>query len=482
MGALLGVSLGFLFAKVQMKSYGTTHVQKPRGGGHYKFFAFAVFATGTGVAITAVHFQYSGAGFLACLFFTCALAQFTRTPSAGDDGDAEREDQVDAVRDGPLPPQTLGSAGHSDAPDLELDAMEKANVGVEEDDDFWDKEDISLPQPSAAPQGGQHAATPEELHHDHAVHKDTEVGMEKDTNIIEQVCEVLSFIWELIAEPLLFSVIGSVVDVRRLNFPILPRATVLILACVFCVRVPVAMLAVGSCGLRAKNENFMSVDGSLTRRREQGPILTLKERLFIGLSWMPKATVQAALGSVPLDRVKFAAAASTTVGTVASTIEGSSSTQGAGGPGQTLATSPAPTTAHDFFHLGLQKVHDAAMGQGNGKSSALQLSGAASSTAAMPEWAATGEAYGEIIVTTAVLSILLTAPLGLLVVSKLGPRMLTKDDVMGREEYHDEEGSSSSRTIEMTGSTVVVGKRILDGAGGGEQGTSPGASGYGVPE
>ena len=41
--------------------------------------------------------------------------------------------------------------------------------------------------------------------------------------------------------------------------------------------------------------------------------------------------------------------------------------------------------------------------------------------------------YGEIIVSTAILSILITAPLGLLVVSKLGPRMLERDEELLEE-------------------------------------------------
>lgn len=145
--------------------------------------------------------------------------------------------------------------------------------------------------------------------------------------------DFLNTMWNFMAEPLLFAVIGTALDFRKINPSILPRSVFLVLLCVFCVRVPMAVLA--TCG------------GGFS----------LRERLFIGLSWMPKATVQAALGSVPLDMVRAY----------------------------------------------LQENDD---GSDAYKQQII---------------------WGENVVTTAILSILITAPAGLIVIAKLGPRMLTKD-------------------------------------------------------
>merc|ERR1712187_476757 len=87
-----------------------------------------------------------------------------------------------------------------------------------------------------------------------------------------------------------------------------------------------------------------------------GTRLNRIERSFVGLAWIPKATVQAALGGIPLDIVR---------------------------------TSMDP--AQD------------------------------------PELYAKYEKWGLQILTTAVLSILITAPIGLLVIQNLGHRWLTND-------------------------------------------------------
>ena len=89
--------------------------------------------------------------------------------------------------------------------------------------------------------------------------------------------------------------------------------------------------------------------------------LVPQERAFIGLSWIPKATVQAALGSAPLDLIR-------------------------------------------------EKIdHD---------------------DPDFEEW----EKWGKEILVTAVVSILLTAPIGLICISKLGPRWLTQDVVENGDE------------------------------------------------
>ena len=137
--------------------------------------------------------------------------------------------------------------------------------------------------------------------------------------------EDLAYVWSMAAQPLLFSVIGAAVNFRIVKAEVIPLS-ILVTAFGVMFRLPAAAIAVG------------------------GANLTTRERIFVALSWIPKATVQAALGSVPLD----------------------------------LVNEYKPDDK-DF-----------------------------------KEWA-------ENILTTAVFSIILTAPIGLLVINKLGPRWLSKD-------------------------------------------------------
>ena len=93
-----------------------------------------------------------------------------------------------------------------------------------------------------------------------------------------QTEHTMAALWDSIASPLLFAVIGSSIDLKVLDMKIIPNA-LLVVGVGMCVRVPVAFLATGG-----KNLSYM-------------------ERFFVGLAWIPKATVQAALGSVPLDLI-----------------------------------------------------------------------------------------------------------------------------------------------------------------------------------
>ena len=88
----------------------------------------------------------------------------------------------------------------------------------------------------------------------------------------------IALVWEYAASPLLFAVIGASVDFSVLDASVIPSA-ILVVCCGALVRVPTAILVTG------------------------GKDLTWIERSFVGLAWIPKATVQAALGSVPLDLV-----------------------------------------------------------------------------------------------------------------------------------------------------------------------------------
>lgn len=141
----------------------------------------------------------------------------------------------------------------------------------------------------------------------------------------------LCAVWRLISEPLLFGVIGSALDFGSIEASTIPKAVLLLVCCVG-VRTVGAYFATYGCGL------------------------TLKERFFIALAWSPKATVQAALGAVPLAMIE-------------------------------------ENMEEDDPEYDDYKKH------------------------------------GLAILTTAVLSILLTAPFGLIVIQRLGPKWLAQGTV-----------------------------------------------------
>lgn len=137
----------------------------------------------------------------------------------------------------------------------------------------------------------------------------------------------LAKLWRFIFQPLLFGVIGSAVNFKDITLSTIPKSLGL-LAIGLTIRLSVAFFAVGG-GKKP---------------------LVFRERLFVALSWIPKATVQAALASDPLDYI-------------------------------------------------LDK----------GKS------------AEYVRW-------GNDILSTAVFSIILTAPVGMMIISALGPKWLQKDE------------------------------------------------------
>jgi NhaP-type Na+/H+ or K+/H+ antiporter len=151
----------------------------------------------------------------------------------------------------------------------------------------------------------------------------------KDSEAAHECEQDLCVVWRLLSEPLLFSVIGQALDFSKIEPATIPKSVVLLICCVG-VRTVAAFLSTYGCNL------------------------SMRERQFIALAWMPKATVQAALGSVPLAMVHH-----------------------------NMKDSP------DFEQF---------------------------------------EKWGNDIVATAVFSILLTAPAGLIVIQKLGPRWLTCDE------------------------------------------------------
>ena len=155
-----------------------------------------------------------------------------------------------------------------------------------------------------------------------------------DNHFAHEVESDLAVAWKSFFQPLLFGVIGSAIKFADLSPETIPRS-ILLVVIGLCIRLPAAFVAC----------SFGELD--------------FKEKLFIALAWMPKATVQAALASDPLE-----------------TIQSTKRTEG------------------NYL-----------------------------------EW----EQWGNDILTTAVFSIILTAPMGMMIINFLGPRWLSKDvDVDGK--------------------------------------------------
>jgi len=154
------------------------------------------------------------------------------------------------------------------------------------------------------------------------------LSLGKDEHFAHEVEDDLAVAWTSIFQPLLFGVIGSAIKFANLSAATIPRSIMLVLIGL-CVRLPAAFTA---CSFGALN---------------------FKEKLFIALSWVPKATVQAALASDPLETIM-----------------------------ESKSNEP------DF-----------------------------------DKW----EQWGNEILTTAVFSIILTAPLGMMIINVLGPRWLSQD-------------------------------------------------------
>jgi len=94
------------------------------------------------------------------------------------------------------------------------------------------------------------------------------------------VSRALASMW-IVLQPLLFGLIGTEIQVSKLEVETVGYG-VAVLACGISVRIVVSYLAV--------------LGGELTHR----------ERLFVALAWLPKATVQAAIGPLALDMAKNA--------------------------------------------------------------------------------------------------------------------------------------------------------------------------------
>ena len=91
----------------------------------------------------------------------------------------------------------------------------------------------------------------------------------------------IAAVWDRLAKPFLFVLIGAAIDVGTLSGSVVGYGLAII-AVGLVFRLPAVLACV------------------------QGTPLTRKERLFVTLAWLPKATVQAALGSLALDKVEEA--------------------------------------------------------------------------------------------------------------------------------------------------------------------------------
>lgn len=174
----------------------------------------------------------------------------------------------------------------------------------------------------------------------------------------------LAMIWSLVSQPLLFGVIGAALDFSKISADVIPKS-IAVICLGLTVRLPIAYFST------------------------HGKGMLFKERLFIALSWIPKATVQAALCSLPLDMIKAK-----------------------------MVDDPD----YDKY-----------------------------------------VSWGEDILTTAVFSILITAPLGLIFIQILGPKCLSCDfpkDVDSDDESED----TTSRNSGKGSTTVPYGKGAQDGA------------------
>ena len=160
--------------------------------------------------------------------------------------------------------------------------------------------------------------------------------------------------WKSVAEPLLFVLIGASVSVTFLDGTKLGQS-LLILVIGLCVRLLMSILCV------------------FTNQFTSG------ERLFISMAWLPKATVQAAIGAVALDAAK------------------------------TQLTNAKETYTDNSTQVYMAKE---------------------------------SVEYVQSILTIAVLSILVTAPIGAALIAVCGPRLLSKEQ--NREDYSHGIGRSEN--------------------------------------
>lgn len=113
--------------------------------------------------------------------------------------------------------------------------------------------------------------------------------------------------WEYAGSPLLFGLVGTLVDHRKISAAAVPRALAgerevggkacrapLFSTALTKETIPSSLLVIFAGWAARMPATFLSVSFSH---------LTWREKLFVTLAWLPKATVQAALATAPLDRI-----------------------------------------------------------------------------------------------------------------------------------------------------------------------------------
>ncbi len=176
-----------------------------------------------------------------------------------------------------------------------------------------------------------------------------------------------AMLWDKFLSPLQFGLIGVSIDFSKIDVKIIPGA-LLIVFCGMLIRVPTAFFCCG------------------------GKNLTFWEKLFVGLAWIPKATVQASLGSVPLDLI--------------------------------VATMNKNDKNYELY-----------------------------------------KSYGEQILLTAVVSILITAPIGLVCINAFGQKWLNNDITNPIHDPEDPEGEKSkSKAKELKYAALNGNDLYLSGA------------------
>ena len=178
------------------------------------------------------------------------------------------------------------------------------------------------------------------------------------------VTTTFSRMW-IILEPILFGLIGTAIQVDKINSE------------TFGLSILIVILAL----LLRMVATYASVSGG---------DLNWKEKIFMSIAWIPKATVQAALGPIFLHKVNLMEE---------SYWDTESNRQ------KWLLSNPHKNST-DWDPLIIKR-----------------------------QW----EEWGENILTIAVLSILVTAPVGAILISSLGPKLLDKD------EYQDDNESEAEK-------------------------------------
>lgn len=198
------------------------------------------------------------------------------------------------------------------------------------------------------------------------------------------VTTALASAWVLL-QPLLFGLIGTEIQVAALDIGTVGWGVV-VLCCGLTVRMVVSYTAV------------MFGD------------LTLRERVFVSLAWLPKATVQAAIGPLALDKAKQALA-DMFPGQDCSPVMASDLLLREPLPGATLVSDMVNGTMVQGY-------------SGDGGDLLVNLCNMVT--------------YGDKVLTIAVLVILITAPIGAVAIMTGGPKLLQRD-LEGKEKTECEQ-------------------------------------------